>query len=161
MSGHAGLEPGALLRRARRIARLSQRDLAERAGVPLSTVARIESGTTADPRFRTLEALFTAAGYRLTVVSSHGYELPQHPWEHERDYGGRHFPAHLDLVPVNRPYECGPIDWWGWYRRWAWRRGARIPGLTFTRLRMPYYQPPLDPATGEPIAERHQDEGPA
>lgn len=36
----------ALLREARRSAGLSQRALAEKAGVPQSTVARIESGST-------------------------------------------------------------------------------------------------------------------
>jgi transcriptional regulator with XRE-family HTH domain len=148
---------GVQLRRARRIARLSQRELAARAQVPLSTLARIESGLTADPRVSTLDALFAAAGCRLTVLSRANHELPEHPWESERDYGVRHFPAHLDLWPVNPAYNVfGRVDWWGWYRSWAWQPGARVPTLTFNRFRNDYYCPPLDPATGLPRTQpRH------
>ncbi len=51
---------------ARRGAGLSQRALAERAGVPQSTVARIERGRI-DPRASTLNALLRACGLELTV----------------------------------------------------------------------------------------------
>jgi predicted transcriptional regulator len=43
---------------------LSQRDLAARAGVPQSTVGRIESGST-DPRASTLSRLLRACGFEL------------------------------------------------------------------------------------------------
>lgn len=56
--------PEALLKRVRRWANLSQRELAARAGVPQSTVGRIESGAT-DPRTRTLSRLLQAAGFEL------------------------------------------------------------------------------------------------
>ena len=152
--------PGVQLRRARRLARLSQRELAARANVPLSTLARIEAGTTTDPRVSTLAALFAAAGCTLAVLSRAREELPEHPWETPRDHGVRHFPAHLDLWPVDQPYAVHPgLDWWGWYRSWAWKRGARIPVLTFKRLRTDYYCPPLDPVTGLPVT-RHGDEPP-
>ena len=150
---------GVQLRRARRIARLSQRELAARAQVPLSTLARIEAGITADPRVSTLAALFAAAGCTLTVLSRAHQELPEHPWEAKRDYGFRHFPAHLDLWPVNQPYAVhNTVDWWGWYRSWAWRPGARIPTLTFNRYRNNYYCPPLDPVTGRPVTRRNDYE---
>src|SRR5918996_5376772 len=55
---------GALLRRARRRANLSQRNLAARAGVPQSTVGRIESNS-ADPRTSTLSKLLRACGFEL------------------------------------------------------------------------------------------------
>lgn len=151
----AEFDAGVQLRRARRIARLSQRELAARAQVPLSTLARIESGLTADPRVSTLVALFAAADCRLTVLSRVNHELPEHPWESRRDYGIRHFPAHLDLWPVNYPYATqNTIDWWGWYRSWAWQPGARVPTLTFNRYRNNYYCPPLDPVTGRPVTRR-------
>ncbi len=45
---------------------MSQRDLAEAAGVPQSTVARIERGVI-DPRASTLNRLLKACGLELTV----------------------------------------------------------------------------------------------
>jgi transcriptional regulator with XRE-family HTH domain len=56
--------PG-LLRRARRLADLSQRDLADRAGVSPSTVARAELG--AEVSFATMLRLFAAAGFRVVA----------------------------------------------------------------------------------------------
>lgn len=59
------MSPARLLRRARRRARLSQRALAEAAGVPQSTVARIELGALS-PRVDTLERILRAAGQTLS-----------------------------------------------------------------------------------------------
>lgn len=56
----------ALLREARAQAGLSQRALAERAGVAQSEIARIESGRQ-DPSFTRLEQLLRAAGYDMKV----------------------------------------------------------------------------------------------
>ena len=56
-----------LLRDARRKAGLSQRALAERAGVPQPTIAAIESGRQS-PRFATLERLLRACGYELDMA---------------------------------------------------------------------------------------------
>ena len=55
-----------LLRRARRRARVSQRELGRLANVPQSTVARVELGTLS-PRTDTLERLLRAAGQTLAV----------------------------------------------------------------------------------------------
>lgn len=55
---------GRFLREARRRAGLSQKELAERAGAPQSTVARIESGAT-DPRVGTLQKLLRICGEEL------------------------------------------------------------------------------------------------
>ena len=55
-----------LLRAARRRAGVSQRALGEAAGIPQSTVARIELGTLS-PRIDTLERLLNAAGQSLTT----------------------------------------------------------------------------------------------
>lgn len=59
--------PAQMLRQARRRAGLSQRELAERAGVPQSAVARLESGRVV-PRVDTLERLLRACGSTLEVV---------------------------------------------------------------------------------------------
>ena len=59
------------LRDARRIANLTQRELAQRAGVPQATVGRIEAGLIT-PRVDTLENLMKAAGKELTVSARPG-----------------------------------------------------------------------------------------
>ena len=55
-----------LLRQARRLAGLTQRQLAVRAGVPQATVGRIEAGQVA-PRVDTLERLLRATGQELGI----------------------------------------------------------------------------------------------
>jgi len=96
----------ALLRAARRAADLSQRQLAERAGVPASSIGGIESGR----RQVTLggaERLLGACGWRLVVVDTEGRPVTP-PVDDRRDRGGRQYPAHLDVR------ETGPHgDWWG------------------------------------------------
>ena len=54
------------LRSARKRAGLSQRQLAEKSGVPQSTIGRIEAGSV-DPRVRTLSRLIRACGFDLEV----------------------------------------------------------------------------------------------
>lgn len=62
---------GRTLRHARRRARLTQRELAEKAGVPQSTVARIEAGTTM-PRVDTFEHLLEACGMDIELTHKRG-----------------------------------------------------------------------------------------
>lgn len=59
------------VRAARRAAGLSQRELAGRAGVPQSTIARIERETI-DPRSATAERILAAAGYGLELEARLG-----------------------------------------------------------------------------------------
>jgi transcriptional regulator with XRE-family HTH domain len=125
---------GALLRALRRQGDLSQRDLAARAGVPLSTVARIESGRAADPKFRTVERLVRAAGGVLAVGAASPSELhpvPANPNEGRVDAAGRSYPAHLDVREVR-----SPKDWWGAW--WAYlddlppeRWPVKVPAYTY------------------------------
>jgi len=56
----------ALLQEARRRSGLTQAELANRAGVPQSTVAKIERGRR-DPSLSTLERLVRAAGLELRI----------------------------------------------------------------------------------------------
>lgn len=60
-----------LIREARRSAGLSQRELAFRAGMPQSTVGRIEAGHLG-PRWPTLEALLRAAGMTVELAPAAG-----------------------------------------------------------------------------------------
>ncbi len=58
-----------LLRHARREAGLTQRELASKAGVPQSTVARIETGYL-QPRWETMGRLLAATEHSLEVIRS-------------------------------------------------------------------------------------------
>jgi len=59
-------ESATVLREARRLTGLTQRDLAERAGTSQPAIARIESGL-ASPTLSTLERLAAAAGYDIKI----------------------------------------------------------------------------------------------
>ena len=55
---------GRMVRDARRRAKLTQRELSAKAGIPQETIARIERGRV-DPRVGTLDRLLEACGYGL------------------------------------------------------------------------------------------------
>lgn len=55
---------GRMVRNARQRAKLTQRELSAKAGIPQETIARIERGR-ADPRVMTLDRLLEACGYGL------------------------------------------------------------------------------------------------
>ncbi len=59
--------PRSLVTEARRLARLTQRELAERAATAQSVVARIEGGSTI-PNWDTLSRLLEAAGFELRAT---------------------------------------------------------------------------------------------
>jgi transcriptional regulator with XRE-family HTH domain len=118
---------GAHLRMVRRRADLSQRDLAGRSGVPLSTIARIEASETTDPRLSTLTRLVEAAGFRLAVLDGDTEIGPLPVGRALRDIRGRRLPAHLDLERV-RDY----LDRW---RSRHWKRQPPLPAYTYTTVR--------------------------
>jgi transcriptional regulator with XRE-family HTH domain len=55
---------GRMVRNARQRAKLTQRELSAKAGIPQETIARIERGRV-DPRVTTLDRLLEACGYGL------------------------------------------------------------------------------------------------
>ncbi|TWJ31613.1 acetyltransferase (GNAT) family protein [Micromonospora sagamiensis] len=130
----AGVELGAVLRALRRRADLSQRELAARAGVPKSTVARIESGEAAEPRFRTVERLVRAAGGEVAVGVAGGERpaaVPAVPHDGWRDGADRHYPAHLDVREV-RSLKDWPGAWWAdWYNLPPERWPLPVPPATY------------------------------
>lgn len=67
--------PATLLRNARHDAGLSARALAAKAGVPTTTVTRIENGST-DPGFTTLSRLLGAAGFELEITAQARGDAP-------------------------------------------------------------------------------------
>jgi transcriptional regulator with XRE-family HTH domain len=58
---------GRMVREARGRARLTQRQLAEKSGIPQETIARIERGRS-DPRVGTLDRLLAACEFGLEVT---------------------------------------------------------------------------------------------
>ena len=58
---------GKIIREARKVAGLSQHELAERASVPRQSIARWESGNV-EPGFDTVRKLLRACGYDLSLV---------------------------------------------------------------------------------------------
>jgi HTH-type transcriptional regulator/antitoxin HipB len=114
------------LRAARRRADLSQREFAAKAGVPQSTIARIEHSPER-AKATTVAQLLGTLGFRLAVVDTEGNELePEDPDDAERrDRAKRRFPAHLDLRP-------GSESWWAF--GWPMFDG-REPEYTFDRDR--------------------------
>jgi transcriptional regulator with XRE-family HTH domain len=62
---------GRMLREARARAKLTQRQLAEKSGIPQETIARIERAR-ADPRVKTLDRLLEGCGYGLESMQRLG-----------------------------------------------------------------------------------------
>lgn len=61
----------AMLKEIRQKEHLSQTELAEKAGVPQSVIARIEGGTTkALPRFSLFNKVVSAAGYEMSILAT-------------------------------------------------------------------------------------------
>jgi transcriptional regulator with XRE-family HTH domain len=109
------MEAGRWIRAVRRTGRLSQRELAERAGVPRSTVERIESGASS-PRLETFAGLVAAAGLELVVCNADGRRVELDD-SHDRllDRGGRRFPAHLEYARTTGYFDFSGRTWWGWH----------------------------------------------
>ena len=95
---HAGMREfdlGGYLRRIRRRADLSQRQLAAAVGISAAALARAETGTRDLPVAALVRAA-ARAGLRLALLDSTGAEVRPMSREAVLDLGGRRFPAHLD-----------------------------------------------------------------
>lgn len=114
-----------LIRRVRRAADLSQRELAKHAGVAPSTIGAIECGTKL-PGLRTLQRILNTAGYQLAVLDRDDrLVVPLMIWGGIRDGAGRRYPAHLDTI-IDPEYR----EWW------ASIFGLAKPPETFRRSRV-------------------------
>lgn len=85
------MTPPALIRHARRLAGLSQAELATRLGTTQSAIARLERGT-ANPRVNTLERVLSACGQKLELTSQ-----PDNPGVDESQVAER-----LRVAPAER-----------------------------------------------------------
>lgn len=104
---NATLDISGIIRRARRVADLSQRDLAKRAGVSQASLARWEMGQ-GSPDVHVFERLVAPAGFRLSVHDESGSPVQPMSTDAPVDRQGRLFPAHLDLHPDEEPYSGVP-----------------------------------------------------
>ncbi|MGH8825538.1 MAG: helix-turn-helix domain-containing protein [Jiangellaceae bacterium] len=99
---------GAMLRSMRACAGLSQRELAAKAGVSVSTVSRAEGGGGASPSWHSMVRLAQACGCSIWFgVPNGALAETAVPWPFEavRDNGDRHLPAHLDVWRLTRARE--------------------------------------------------------
>jgi transcriptional regulator with XRE-family HTH domain len=113
-----------IVRRVRRSADLSQRQLAEKATVSATLVGAIETGTRT-PSVPVLQRILHAAKFRLVVVDEQGrLVLPLEVWQDTEDGAGRRYPAHLDTI-----LDPAFGEWW------ADGFGLARPPETFRRSR--------------------------
>jgi transcriptional regulator with XRE-family HTH domain len=160
--------PG-LIRRARRIGDLSQREMARAAKVSQSTVARIESGDLM-PSLDVTQRLLRTAGLYLVVVDADGRVVtPMRECEETRDGAYRRYPSHLDTIVDPRPGE-----WWGddyglarppetFYRNRAYRDYQRALSRWEVRAKLNRnVPPPRDPdfylRLARQVEEAHRQE---
>lgn len=116
---------GDYVRRLRRVADLSQRELAAVVDLSASSIRRLETGTM-DPRLTPFARLLQLVGWRLAVVDEERREVtPLRELGGDlRDGAGRRYPAHLDVIVDPQMGE-----WW------ADCYGLAAPPETFARDR--------------------------
>jgi transcriptional regulator with XRE-family HTH domain len=103
----AGFPVPGLVRRARRIADLSQREMAEAAGTTRGAVAKVETGVMM-PSLTLLLRMLAAARLHLVVVDSDARVVrPMADWDDTRDGAERRYPSHLDTI-----LDPLPGEWW-------------------------------------------------
>ncbi|CAA9542090.1 MAG: hypothetical protein AVDCRST_MAG88-94 [uncultured Thermomicrobiales bacterium] len=117
----AGFDLCGALRRIRRMADLSQRELARAAALSVAAVAHAEAGTR-DLPVSALARAAHLAGMRIALLDEAGAEVRGMRPDGVRDRGGRRFPAHLDTVLSEERAS-----------RWEHRPHLRQPTYTFDR----------------------------
>ena len=96
-----------LVRRARRIADLSQREIANASGVSQALVSRIEAGTVI-PSLAAMSRIVRPARLWLAVIGDDGLLVqPMEDWDDMRDGAERRYPSHLDTI-----LDPEPGEWW-------------------------------------------------
>lgn len=116
-----GFDLSGLLRRIRRSADLSQRELAARVGTSKSAIAAAETGR-GGLDARVVAAAAHLAGLRIALLDADGHEVQGMRPDSVRDRSGRRFPAHLDTVLSEQRAS-----------RWEHRPHLRRPTYTFDR----------------------------
>jgi transcriptional regulator with XRE-family HTH domain len=121
----AELPYSGLVRKARRLADMSQREMARAAGVSQAAISKIEADALT-PSIDLLLRVLGAAKLRLVVVDDEGHVVePMKDWQDTEDGAGRRYPSHLDIILDPKPGE-----WW------ADQYGLTAPPETFRRDRV-------------------------
>jgi transcriptional regulator with XRE-family HTH domain len=96
------------VRRVRRIAGISQRELARAARISHGVIGRIEKGTSM-PTLPVLERILGVAGLGIVVVNDEGRVIrPMLDRADAHDGADRRYPSHLDTI-----LDPEPGEWWG------------------------------------------------
>ncbi|MGR6967187.1 helix-turn-helix transcriptional regulator [Geodermatophilus sp. URMC 61] len=95
------LDLSGLVRRIRRTADMSQRELAARTGLSKTTIAAAEAGNR-DLGVTRLALLAEVAGLRLVLLDAEGREVTGMDPGGARDATQRRLPAHLDTQPTDQ-----------------------------------------------------------
>lgn len=111
------------LRRIRRLADMSQRELADALGVSRAAVSHAEAGRR-DLSTGLLARAAALAGLRLALLDATGDEVDGMAEDTARDGSGRRFPAHLDTMLSEQRWS-----------RWAHRFDRPQPTYSFDRDR--------------------------
>jgi transcriptional regulator with XRE-family HTH domain len=119
----SGFDLCGALRRIRRRADLSQRELAQAVGVAVSVISHAEAGRRG-MAVELLSRVADVAGLRLALLDTDGNEVVGMADGAVRDQGGRRFPAHLDT-------RYGNQHWWHGPERYS----RSEPWYTFDRVR--------------------------
>lgn len=126
---------GAMLRSMRAYAGLSQRELAAKAGVSVSTVSRTEGRGGAPPSWDSMVRLARACGCSVWFgIPDSATVATSWPFEAARDSGGRHLPAHLAVWRLGRARE------WSSFHKYSCFADPPFPPYSYTmrpRRRVP------------------------
>ncbi len=122
-----GILAGVLLRAMRAHAGLSQRELARRAGVPLSTIAGAEGTRGSAPSWVSMVRAAAACGCVISARSADPDDIRLGPWQFDgvRDQGARHLPAHLDVWRLGRATE------WSSFHKYSCYANPPFPTYSF------------------------------
>jgi len=127
--------PGSL-RRIRRAADLSQRELARALDVSKSLVGAAESGSSGLD-VRVLDRAAALVGMRLALLDAAGTEVAGMAEDTVRDMGGRRFPAHLDTRYSDEHWWHGPHRYSRYQPWYTFDRDRRMRDLYRARDGVP------------------------
>jgi transcriptional regulator with XRE-family HTH domain len=117
---------GALLRAARAHAGLSQRELAAKIGVAVSTIGRAEGSRGPGPSWALLVRAVTACGCSIDITADDAVRSWRWEFEDVRDKGSRHLPAHLEAWRLVRASQ------WSSFHKYSCFSRPPVPPYSYT-----------------------------